>query len=164
MVTTVNHFEQAKETQAQPYLVLFEFWQEFETFRHRAVLNNEDVVFDGETYAKAAAEITLPDGGDTQSVPGITFSNVERDLGRFALNAVGKILCRMIVVDAYDYTIVSDVRNYATALIDTIDMMAVASVEVNVLTISGDLVPKLDLQIPYPVVRATPDGMPGLYL
>lgn len=163
-MTTSQIFDQGKENQSEPYLVLFEFWQEFETFRHRAVLNNEDVVFDGETYLKAAAEITLPDGGETQSVPGITFSNVERDIGRFALNAVGKILCRMIVVDAYDYTIVSDVRNYASSLMDTLDMMAVASVEVNILTISGDLVPKLDLQIPYPVVRSTPDGMPGLYL
>lgn len=164
MVTTADNFQQGRETQPEPSLMLLEFWQEFETFRHRAVLNNEDVVFDGETYSKAAAEITLPDGGETQTVPSITFSNVERDIGRFALNAVGKIICRMIIVDAYDYEVISGVRNYATAIVDTIDMMAVASVEVNVLTISGDLVPKLDLQIPYPVVRTTPDGFRGLYL
>lgn len=164
MPTTAQNFEQGKETQTEPYLLLLEFWQEFETFRHRAVLNNENVVFDGETYLKASAEISLPDGGETQSVPSITFSNVDRDIGRFALNVVGKIICRMIIVDGYDYTIVDDVRNYASAITDTLDMLAIASVEANVLTISGDLIPKLDMQIPYPINKNTPEGMPGLYL
>ena len=164
MPTTVQNLQQASETSIDPDLLLLEFWQEFDTTKHRAVMNNEDVVFDGETYAKASMEITLPNEGETQQQTQITFSNIDRILGRFALNAVGKIICRMIIVDGSDYTIVSDVRNYATAISDTANMMAVSQVDVNILTISGDLSPKLDLQIPYPTVKTNANTFPGIYL
>lgn len=164
MPSTVQNYQQGSETITEPNLLLLEFWQEFDTTKHRAVMNNEDVVFDGETYVRSAMEITLPNDGDVQQTTSITFSNVDRILGRFALNAVGKIICRMIIVDGYDYTIVSDVRNYATALMDTQNMMTVSKIDVNVLTISGDLTPKLDLQTPYPVNKTNANAFPGIFL
>ncbi len=164
MPTTVQNFNQANETKVDPDLMLLEFWQEFDTNKHRAVMNNEDVIFDGETYAKAAMEITLPNDGETQSLPSLSFSNIDRTLGRIALNATGKIICRMMIVDGSDYTINSGVRTYNTLLQDTENMMSVSKADVNILTVSGELVPKLDLQIPYPTAKTHRDTFPGVYL
>lgn len=164
MPTTIQNFQQANETIVDPDLLLLEFWQEFEAFKHRAVMNNENVVYGGETYVRAAMEVTLPNDGETQSLPSLTFSNVDRTIGRFALNATGKIICRMMIVDGSDYSIVSDVRNYNTLLSDTQNMMSVAKVDVNTLTVSGDLMPKLDLQLPSPIFKTNANSFPGIYL
>jgi len=164
MPTAIQNFERAKETVSDPDLLLLEFWEEFNTTKHRAVMNNEDVVFDSETYVAASMEITLPNAGEEQSLPSLSFSNVNREIGKLAINAKGKIICRMILVDGGAYSIISDVRNYTTALWDTEDMMVVASCEANILTVSGDLAPKLDLLLPYPITRTSDVFFPGLYL
>jgi len=163
MPTDQQNFDIANETILDPNLLLMEFWQEFSSTRHRAVKNNEDVIYAGNTYVKAAMNVTLPNSGDTQHNTSVTFSNVTRDLGKAALAAVGKIQCRLIQVDGTDFT-GSNPRTYNTALWDTDNMIVLSKVDINTLTISGDLVPKLDLLLPYPLVKTSAEFYPGLWL
>lgn len=164
MPTTIQNFQQAQENISEAYLLLFEFWEEFSTEKHRAVLNNEDVIFDGEIYIRASVEITLPNEGDDQQLPSLTFSNVDRVLGKIALNTGNKIICRMIEIDGFDYTIINGVRHYNKSISDTENMMVVANADVSTLTVSGELFPKLDLQIPTPISKTNKNSFPGLYL
>jgi hypothetical protein len=81
------------------------------------------------------------------------------------VNAANRpIRVRTILLDGYDYSIISDVRNYNSAKFETYDSAVLVDVEVGYLTVTGDLAPKADPLMPYPLRRTNSVTNPGLYL
>lgn len=161
---TAETFRQSQETQTQPDLLLVEFQEDGSGVVERAVLNNEDVIFGGNTYYAAQFDIGLPNDGETQALPSLTFSNVDREAGKLSLSAQDRISCRLIHLDGSDYTVSGGVRTYYTALSDTSNMMVVADVAADILNISGSLAPRLNLDLPSPLFVTNEKTFPGLYL
>ena len=157
-------YRQSAETNTTPDLFLLEFSERGSDDVSRAVLNNEDVIFEGNTFARASFGCSVPSDGDVFKAPSLTFSNVERVLGKAVLAAKGRIKCRMIHVDGGDYTVSGGVRTYYTAIQDTKDLLVISGVSADVITISGDLGSSLPMDIPYPAAKSTKAAFPGCYL
>ena len=158
-------YRQSTETNTAPDLLLLEFHERgSDQVVDRAVLNNEDVVFEDNTFVRAQFECHIPGEGDVFSSPTLAFSNVSRIPGRAVLAATDRIVGRMIHVDGTDFTIVGGVRNYHNSLMDTKNMLVISDATVDHLTVSGSLGPAMSEQMPYPVRKATKQAFPGLYL
>lgn len=157
-------FRQNKETNTNPDLLLLEFTDTGSTFTERAVRNNEDVIFEGNTYTAMDFTANVPSDKEQFSAPSLTFSNVLRILGRGVRNVDGHIKCRMIHVDGADYTVSGGVRTYYTALQDTKDMIVVRNTQTTPQSVTGTLGPALTNDLPYPVTRVTKARFPGVYI
>ena len=163
-MTTHDTFRQAAETNTEPDLLLLEFSDSNGVVVDRAVLNNENVIYDGETYVATDTDINTPSEGEEFKAPSLSFSNISREPGMLVLHAEGRIKVRLIHLDGSDFTVAGGVRTYYTAIQDTKDMLVITDVTADILTISGSLGPKMSLDLPYPLVRTTAKVFPGLYL
>ena len=162
---TVEDFKASRETTPDPDLLLFEFWQDGTTVYDRAVNNNEDVIFEGNTFTATSFDVQAPSAENNLSTVQLSISNVSRVAGRAVLNARGKIRCRMIWVNGDDYTVnVDGIREYASSFHDTSNMMVITNAETDVLTVSGDLMAKTDPLMGYPFTKTSEEFFPGLWI
>lgn len=138
---------------SEPLLVLLEFAEDGGGDVHRMAVNNEDVVSNGETFSAVAAEVTLPGAGDQSPGVSITISNIDRTLGAAVFRARRRVGVRVRLVAADDPD---------TAIIDTRDMMVLASASGDSISISGDLAPRGAALEPVSA-RVTRQFFPGLY-
>jgi hypothetical protein len=151
----INHGD-GVEAQADPHLILLEFWQEgYSADRVRVAMNNEDVTHDGKTYTKSAIQFTPPKSDDKGGSRSLNISNVDRILGKKVLHSSGKIRCRFILVSRADHDV---------AVWDTSDLLVIYSSQVNRVFVSGDFGMKPDPQMPYPPTRTPKRFFPGVYL
>lgn len=163
-MTTVTTFHEAQETNPDPDLLLLEFYEDGGAVVDRAVINNEDIIFYGETYVATDFSVNIPSDGEDFSAPSLSISNVDRSPGKLVLRANDRIVVRMIEVDGTDYTVSGGVRTYYTIKNDTKNMMVITDATADIRTISGSLGPKLSLDQPYPVPKTNAKAFPGLYL
>lgn len=162
----MSEFKHSKQVQPDPDLMLLEFWEEgYSNSRARAVMNNVDVIFDGNVFTRTKLEVTPPSSENEQSTTQISISNISRIAGRTVLSARGKIRVRVMWVDGEDYTIdTGGTRVYGSLLYDTDNMMVVDNIEANVLTVSGDLLPRAEPLMGYPFTKTSEEFFPGLWI
>lgn len=156
MPTTTVNYQDSVEFQADPHIILLEFWEEgFSSERVRVAMNNEDVTHDSNTYSQSGIEFTPPKSDDQGGARSLRISNADRVIGRSVLHSAGKIRCRFMLVDRADHD---------TLIWDTSDLLVIYSAQVNQVSVSGDIGMKADPQMPYPATRTPKKFFPGIYL
>lgn len=165
MADTDQIHDESKETIVDPDLMLFEFYEEGSTVFDRAVANNEDIIYDGNTYTQANFNIVPPDSENRQVTTSLSVSNISRAAGKAINAARGRIRCRVIFLDGKAYTVGSGgVRTYTKVKWDNYASTVVADPVTNIYTVSGDLAPKADSLFAYPLIKTSRTFHPGLYL
>jgi len=155
MVTASDRFKSGNEYQPDPNILLVEMQEQGQTTVHRAALNNENITSNGETYIATNMQVNVPNSGDENQQSTISMSNVSRIPGQAVLGAKRRITVRTM----------NSARDDRDVLLqDTLDMMALANVSIDPRNISGDLVPRADVQMPYPFTKTDRNFMPGLWL
>lgn len=143
-----------------PHVVLLEFSEDGSGVTHRAAINTENVVYDGNEYVAADIAITLPSAGDAEPSVRVEMSNVDRLIGSalsFARNRVG---CRMLLVTGFD---TSSPPEASDLLIDTRNLFIINSASVDSDRVSSTLGPRMSLQEPVPFRRTTRALFPGVW-
>lgn len=138
-----------------PHIVLLEFQEDGQASVHRAAINTEDIVWNGETYYRSSIDIQLPASGEDEARAQLVASNVDRILSRALDAATQRINVRMILIDA---------AAPDTPLIDTANLMVIPSGSGNAAEISVDLGPRAGLLEPVPFQRTTKQAFPGIWL
>lgn len=140
---------------ADPHLILLEFQEDGKSFVHRAAINTEDVEWGGETYYRAAISVELPRTGDGETAAQLVASNVDRILGRAINSATQRVNVRLILIDYADPEL---------PIIDTKNLLVMASASGSATQISASLAPRATLLEPYPFQMATKAQIPGAWL
>jgi len=138
-----------------PHIILLEFQEDGKSLVHRAAINTEDVVWQGNTYTRAAIQIELPETRDGETRARGTISNVDRFFSRAVDSARQRINCRLILVnvDAPD-----------VALIDTMNLLVIPNASGRSDSISFELAPRAGLLEPVPAKQTTKQDFPGIWL
>lgn len=148
-------YKHTTEIQAQPELLLFEFWEESTSTKERAVLNNENIIHNGETYYAASIDFTPPKAGENAGNASISISNVDRVIGKLINQAKRLIRVRMFVVSRDDFDEIE---------IDTGDLYMLTDIQVNEKTVSASITLRPDTLLESPPIKASQAFTPGLYL
>ena len=154
MVTTTQRHKVNRDPISDAHLILLEFQEDGESTVHRAAINNEDIISNGNTYSGMAISISLPGSGDGEQNVTIEASNITRDLGRAFLAASRQVGCRIMLIDA-------SAPN--TAILDTGNSLVIRDVSVTGATISASLGSRAPLNEPYPWKRTSKIFFPGLF-
>lgn len=157
-------YRQSAETNTSPDLLLLEFSERGGSVVERAVLNNENVIFESNTFYRSGFDCNIPSADEMFKAPSLTFSNVGRVAGQAVLAARDRIVCRMIHVDGGDFTVSGGVRTYHNAIQDTKNMVVITDVTGDVMTISGSLGAALSADLPYPNKRSLKSIFRGAYM
>lgn len=141
-----------------PFLILLEFLEDGQLVEDtlRVAINNEDIVYGGETYTRAAIQVSIPSTQDTDQSASMQISNVDRVIGQALDKCRKRINVRMLVVDSSDLS--------ADPIIDTKNLMVVPSASGNTETITIRLGPRADQQEPVPFQRTTRQYFPGVWI
>jgi hypothetical protein len=154
MVTTTQRHKLNRDPISDAHIILLEFQEDGESTIHRAAVNNEDVISNGNTYTGFAISISLPGSSDADQNVTIEASNITRDLGRAFANAKRQVGCRIMLVD-------SSAPN--TAILDTGNSLLIRDVTITGSTISASLGSRAPLDEPYPWRRTNKIFFPGLF-
>lgn len=138
-----------------PHIILLEFQEDAKSLVHRAAINTEDVVWQGNTYTRAAISVELPETRDGETRAQIVAANIDRIMSRALNGAENRINCRLILIDfgAPDY-----------ALIDTLNLLVIPSASGNASQITAQLAPRASLLEPVPFKQTTKADFPGVWL
>lgn len=138
------------------YVILLEFQEDGASTVLRAAVNNEDLVYAGNTYTRSAIQVSAPSTDDNDASASLTVSNVDRQIGR-ALDACRRrISVRMMVIDTGNLA--------ADPVIDTRNLMVIPSASGNTEAITAQLGPRADQQEPVPFQRTTKGMFPGVWI
>lgn len=138
-----------------PIVFLLEFNEDGSSDYVRLAANNEDVIFEGNTFTRCAIQVTPPSSGNGDATASLEISNVDRVVGRALDAASRRINCRMIVVDTSDTS---------QALIDTKNLMVIPSASGDTTRITAQLGARAEQLEPIPFKRTTQSEFPGLWL
>lgn len=155
VVTPTQRSRAANLTSTQPYRLLIEMSEGSTGIVHRAVVGNENFVFEGNTFIATDMAVKLPGSSVTQLRASLEMSNLTRVPSRAAFSARERVGCRLVLTDAV---------SPSTAIIDTKNMLVFESMGGDSRRVSGELGPRASLQEPYPFYRSTKDIFPGAYL
>jgi len=139
---------------ADAHVILLEFREDRQTTVHRAAVNNDDVVSNGETYTATDISVTLPGASDQSPAVRIDMSNLSRVIGRAVNLARNRIGCRLLLVDMSDPD---------TLIMDTKNLFVLRSANGDSVRISAELGLRGDLQEPVPAQRTTRPFFAGLW-
>lgn len=137
-----------------PHIILLEFQEDGQDAVNRAAINTENVTFEGNEFLRAQIGVVLPETGGDDTAAQLVASNVDRTLGRALDAATQRINCRMILVD---------VANPDEAIIDTKNLMVIATATANSEEVNAALGPRASLQEPVPARRTTRQQFPGVW-
>lgn len=139
-----------------PHIILLEFQEDGKSLVHRAAINTENVVWQGETYSRAAIQIELPETRDGETRARGTISNVDRFFSRAMDSARQRVNCRLLLInaDALD----------APPLIDTMNLLVIPNASGRSDSVSFELAPRAGLLEPVPFKQTTKQDFPGIWL
>ena len=140
---------------ADPQIILLEFQEDGNSNVQRAVINTEDVTWQGNVYYKASIDITFPNSGGGGVRAQMTASNVNRVLGRALNAATQRINVRLIQVD---------LTNPDEPMLDSKNLLIIPSASGKAATVTAELAPRASLQEPVPFKRTTKQDYPGVFL
>lgn len=149
-------FAQANEIQADPYLPLFEFWEEGTDTRERAVMNNESITHNGNVYHASRIQFTPPKADENTGSSSLTMSNVDRVVGNLINRANRIIRVRLMVVD-------SDNLEEAP-MFDSNNLFMLTDMKVSVAAVNATITLRPDVLFPAPGIKTSKDFTAGLYL
>lgn len=155
-VTTAQRHKLNRDPIADPQIILVEFQEDGQAAINRAAINTENVEWNGETYYRAAIDIQLAGSGGDEARATMVASNIERLLSRAINSATQRVNVRLILIDVS--------TPEAPALIDTENLMVIASATATAEEISADLGPRASLLEPVPAKRTTKPEFPGIWL
>jgi len=154
-VTDAQRHKLNRDPVADPHIVLLEFQEDGQIAIERAAINTDDVVWNGNTYTRAAINVVAPESGDDQPSARLEASNIDRILGR-ALNAADRrITVRMIV---------TDVSIPDSVLLDTKNSLVIGDGSIAAQIVSATLAARMDLREPVPFKRTTRSTFPGVWI
>lgn len=133
------------------HVILVEVQEDGQSAIHRAAINTEDIVSNGETYVASEIFITLPNSSDEEVGVSVSMSNITRVISRAIVRARNRIGLRMMLIDTADPD---------TYLKDTGNMLVLINVSGNE-NISGDLAPRASVLEPWPPMRTRKQFFPG---
>lgn len=154
MATAAQRANASADPVADAHVILLEFAEDGKSAVHRAAINNEDVVFGGETYVATDIAINLPGSGDGAPSVRLEMSNLSRVVGRAINAARARIGCRILLVD---------MGNPSVAIIDTKNLFVLRSASGDSVRITAELGMRADLQEPVPPRRTTRAFFPGVW-
>lgn len=152
VLTTAQLERMNRDPVDDPHILLVEFEEEHSGTVHRYCRNNEDIESDGETYLAATIEFGLPGHGAEIRPVSLMVSNVDRKAGRALLMSQERVMVRLMVIEASDPD---------TYLVDTLDLLAIESADIDAEAVEGQLASVIDFQSPVPFRRVTKDLFPG---
>lgn len=133
------------------HVLLIEVQEDGQSFVHRAVVDVDDIVSNGNTYTASEIFINLPNAGEEEVGVSVSMSNITREISRAILRARNRVGLRMMLID------VSDPDTYIK---DTGNLLVLANVSGNE-TVTGDLLPRATSQEPWPPMRTRKQFFPG---
>lgn len=138
------------------HVILLEFQEDGATDVLRVAVNNEDVVFDGQTYTRSAIQVHPPSSGGDDPTASLSVSNVDREVGKVLDACRKRINVRLMVVDTGNLT--------ADPIIDTRNLMVIPSASGDTVQVTAQLGPRADQQEPVPFQRTTRQMFPGVWV
>lgn len=119
----------------------------------RLARNTEDVVSNGETFAKSWWEVTLP--GDTEDQPAAQMSvaNINREVGLALMEMTSGLTATFELVRPTDFDTI--IKRYA--------QLQLRLATIDPLSVSGDLSAARHDTEPYIALRFSPRDFPGLH-
>lgn len=153
-VTVAQRNKLNRDPIADAHIILMEFTEDRRPVVHRAAINNEDIVHNGNTYIATDISISLPGSGDQDPSVHLDMSNISRVIGAAINQARNRIGCRIILIDSS----IPDV-----ALMDTKNLFILGQASGNSVRITSDLGPRATLQEPVPFMRTTRKLYPGVF-
>jgi CheY-like chemotaxis protein len=152
-VTDAQRHKVNRDPISDPHIVLIEFQEDGQSAIERVAINNEDVTWRGETYTRAAIDVTMPSTGDGEVTAQLEAANVDRILSRAIDGATQRINVRLILID---------IAAPDTPIIDTKNLMVIPSAQ------GGDVIvaqlgARASGQEPIPFKRTTKAHFPGIW-
>lgn len=138
-----------------PHVILLEFQEDGKSLVHRAAINTEDVVWQGETYVRAAVSVELPETRDGETRAQVVASNIDRIMSRALNSATQRINVRLILID---------IAAPDMPLIDTVNLLVIPNASGNSEQITAQLEPRASLLEPVPFKQTTKAEFPGIWL
>lgn len=152
-VTPAQAHKLNRDPVSDAHLVFLEFQEDGTDTIHRAVVNNEDVTFQGEVYSMAAITGAFPGSGDSEVRTSLEISNIDRKVSRAIDAAKARINVRLFWVD---------VSNPDVAIFDTGNLLVIQNANGNSTRITAELWPRASLL--EPVRRQTTEAThPGVW-
>lgn len=153
--STSQRHELNRDPVRSPHIILLEFQEDGKALVHRAAINTEDVIWQGNTYTRAAIQIELPETRDGETRARGTISNVDRFFSRAMDSARQRINCRLILIN---------IDAPEVALIDTMNLLVIPNASGRSDSISYELAPRAGLLEPVPSKQTTKQDFPGIWL
>lgn len=155
-VTDAQRHKLNRDPITDPHIILIEFQEDGESAVERAALNNENIVWNGETYYRSDIEVQTPSTSDGEISAQLVASNVDRYLSRALDSATQRINVRIILID----TAAPD-----EPIIDTKNLLVMPSASANDEgSVSAQLAARVGLLEPVPFKRTTKAAFPGVWL
>lgn len=133
------------------HVILVEVQEDGSDTVHRAAINTDDIVSNGETYVAAEIFINPPNSSDEEVGVSVSMSNITREISRAVLRSRNRIGLRMMLID----TSAPD-----TYLKDTGNLLVLTNVSGNEV-VTGDLKPRAGSNETWPPMRTRKQFFPG---
>lgn len=155
-VTDAQRHKLNRDPIVDPHVILIEFQEDGQSAVERAALNNENIIWNGETYYRSDIEAQTPPTGDGDISSQLVASNVDRAISRALDRAQERINVRLILID----TAAPD-----TPIIDTLNLMVMPTASAaDEGTVSAQLAARAGLQEPVPFKMTTRAEFPGIWI
>lgn len=154
MVTDAQRHKLNLNPITDAHLVLLEFQEDGSSLVHRACINNEAIVSNGNTYEPTNIELSLPSASSNDVFVSMTISNIDRLVGRKLSLAKRPVGVRIMLID-------SSVPD--TLLLDTANLIVILSASGDSESITAELGPRAPLTEPWPPQRTRKQFFPGLW-
>lgn len=155
-VTDAQRHKLNRDPVADPHVILLEFQEDGHEAIERAALNNEDIIWGGNTYYRSDIEVQTPSTGDGEISAQLVASNVDRYLSRALDSATQRINVRIILIDTV---------NPDQPIIDTKNLLVMPTAAADDEgSVSAQLAARVGLLEPVPFRRTTKVQFPGVWL
>lgn len=154
MVTAAQRHKANLDPIEDAHILLLEFQEDGSSTVHRAAVNNEDIVSNGNTFTATDIGVNLPNSGDQMPSVSLDMSNITREIGKSLNWARNRVGARLMLVDA-------SIPN--TAIIDTLNMMVIAESGGDSVRVSATLGPRAALNEPWPPRPTSKQFFPGVW-
>src|SRR4051812_32084388 len=100
MVTAAARHKVNLDPIRDAHIILLEVQEDGNATVHRAAVNVDDIVSNGETYTATDINVTVPNSGDDEVSVSISMTNVDRLIGKAIGRARNRIGVRIMLIDS----------------------------------------------------------------
>lgn len=132
----------------QPVLTLVEMNEEGSSYKHRAVSNNEPIMYGGDTFVQSDIKVSPPPFGEELSTFKAEIDNSTRIPSSILLNASRRIEFRLMLLDTATLDEPSP-----TLLLDTMNMFVLGRRDMDRFNVKASIRPRALMSEPLPPQR-----------